>query len=517
MVNNSQAVGRGRRALAGVAALSVGVAGVVLSGTAAMAAPVPGPVDDSVVGSLTVHKYTYPDDGAQDPSGTGTDPTSAPLADVTFEVCEIGNVTSLGDTSNLGWDQVGGIDALSSDGSALTGTEAGVDGTTDFGLSNCTSLVTDAAGIATFTGLAVGAYLVTETDAPAGVTMGDPFIVTVPTPADENGGADNTGMWEYDVNVYPKNIRAEAPDKTIDDQPSNGVVLGDEIGFSISQVIPALPAGEDYTKVTVTDTLDDKLDLVAGSVVVSINGTPLVLDSDYTLDTTGDVITVTLTGALATIAAGDTLTVDFNTTANSNGVITNQAFVNINDLDLDGDGEGGENPTPEVVTRWGNLLGEKSDASGSNLLGGAEFSVYYTTDTDGTCGPVTTADIDGQSPVATVTSAADGSIAVPGLWVGDSNDDVTNRCYILEETVAPAGYVLPTGDAALTAVNITPGETATTATFTIENDQQLVPGLPLTGSQGQVLLTLSGIALLGIALGGGLLVVRKRRQGAESA
>lgn len=506
---------RVRTGLAALSAVSLGVAGVILSAAAANAAPVPGPVDDTQTGSLTVHKYAYPADGTQNPSGTGQDPTSDVIEGVDFEVCAIDNVTSLGDTSNLGWDQVRGLDALSSDGTALTGSVAGVDGGTSFGLLDCQTVTTGATGEAFFDALTVGAYLVTETAAPAGIIMGDPFVVTVPTPADDVAGADNTGLWEYDVNVYPKNVSVEVPDKTIGDQPGNGVVLGDEIDYTVSQRIPALPAGESYSLLTVTDTLDTRLDLVAGSVVVSLDGTALTEGTEYSLDTTDDVVSVVfLQPGLDQLANGQTLTVDFTTIANANGVIDNQAFVNVNDLDLDGDGNGGENPTPEVTTRWGNLLGEKTDATGSNLLGGAEFNVYMTTDTDGTCDPATTADIDGLSPVTTTTSAADGSIVVPGLWVGDTNDDVTNRCYILEETVAPAGYVLPTGDAALTSVNIVPGDTAVAPTFTIENDQQLVPGLPLTGSDGQMLLTIGGIALLVMATGG-VLLAQKRRERAE--
>ncbi|WP_226531035.1 SpaH/EbpB family LPXTG-anchored major pilin [Microbacterium paraoxydans] len=515
MLNTPKVTKRGRTTLAAAAAMSLGVAGVVLTGGAASAAPVAGPVDDSVIGSLTIHKYAYPADGAQDPSGSGQDPTSDVIEGVDFEVCAIDNITSLGDTSNLGWDQVLGLDALSSNGAALTGSVAGVDGGSSFDLLNCQTVTTDVNGEAFLANLAVGAYLVTETAAPAGVIMGDPFVVTVPTPADDVAGADNTGMWEYDVNVYPKNVNVEAPDKVIGDQPTNGVVLGDDIDYTISQRIPALADGDVYTKLTVTDTLDDKLDLLAGSVVVGLDGTALTEGTDYSLDTTGDVITVVfLQPGLDQLANGQTLTVDFTAVANANGVIDNQAFVNVNDLDLDGDGNGGDNPTPVVTTRWGNLLGEKTDATGSNVLGGAEFNVYMTSDTDGTCDDAATADIDGLTPVATTTSAADGSIVVSGLWVGDTNEDVADRCYILEETVAPAGYVLPTGDAALTSVNIVPGDTAVAPTFTIENDQQLVPGLPLTGSDGQMLLTIGGIALLTMAAGG-VLLARTRREHSE--
>ena len=524
-----------RNLIAAVGVLALG--GLTLA-TPANATPVNGPVDATRTGSLTIHKFEFPADGAQNPSGTGTSPTG-PIGGVTFTVCHIGNIASLGDNSNLGWDQVKGLNAGSQTNNALTGSVNGVDATKTFPLSGCQNVTTGALGTPehgitpTLSGLAVGAYLVTEIDAPAGVVKGSPFIVTVPTPADTTGGGANTGKWEYDVNVYPKNLKSTVPTKTIGDQTDNGVVLGQDIDFTISQVIPALPTGQVYTKLVVTDALDAKLNYKADTVVVSLKDatsgdvTTLVDGTDYDLvvtpavlvngvQTTGAIITVTFKPAgLAKVHAGDTVTVDFTATANATGEIANKAIVNVNDIDTDGDGEPG-GPTNEVKTRWGNLLGTKINAEDTMKLGGAEFNVYMTDDTDGTCAAAVAADIVGLTPVTTVTSAADGSIAISGLWVGDTNDNVTNRCYILQETKAPAGYILPTGDAALHSVTITVG-TVTTATFDIENDQQLVPGLPLTGGDGQRILFMVGGSLLLLGAGGALLRSVSRRQGRVTA
>ncbi|MBL3698304.1 fimbrial isopeptide formation D2 family protein [Leucobacter luti] len=511
---------RGMIAAAGAVALGFG--GLMFATIPANAVPVDGPVDATKTGSLTIHKFEYPADGNQNPSGTGTNPTG-PIGDVVFTVCKIDNITSLGDTSNAGWAQVKGLNALSTP--PLTGTVAGVDSSTTFPVSGCQTVTSAASGSTpTLSGLAVGAYLVTETSAPAGVVKGDPFIVTLPTPADTAAGATNTGRWEYDVNVYPKNLKSTAPTKTIHDQPNNGVVLGQDIDYTISQVVPALPSGQSYTKFVVTDALDAKLDLKSGSVVVTYDGGTLTEGTDYTLDTTGDVIVVTLLATVPgtppapnsiPIEAGKTLTVDFTATANATGEIPNTAVVNINDLDFDGDGTPGT-PTTEVKTRWGNLLGEKINADDTMKLGGAKFEVYMTADTDGTCAAATTADLAGLSSVTTVTSAAMGSIAIPGLWVGDTNDNVTNRCYILKEIEAPAGYVLPTGDAALHSVNVTVG-TVSTATFDVRNDQQLVPGLPLTGGDGERMLLVVGGALLILGAVGVALRLNRRREITASA
>ncbi|MBT1018824.1 SpaH/EbpB family LPXTG-anchored major pilin, partial [Canibacter sp. lx-72] len=80
---------------------------------------------------------------------------------------------------------------------------------------------TDPNGEATFSDLDIGAYLVTETQAPAGVVKkAAPFIVTIPHP---NG--NNT--WNYNVHVYPKNTVSAKPTKTLDD--TNATKIGDSV------------------------------------------------------------------------------------------------------------------------------------------------------------------------------------------------------------------------------------------------------------------------------------------------
>ena len=85
------------------------------------------------------------------------------------------------------------------------------------------------------------------------------------------------------------------------------------------------------------------------------------------------------------------------------------------------------------------------------------------------------------------------------------------------ETKAPAGFVLPSGDDAVTAVKVKAG-TVTTDDVTVENTKQSVPGLPLTGANGMLILTASGAALLMIAVGSVLVArYRERKQTADLA
>jgi LPXTG-motif cell wall-anchored protein len=60
------------------------------------------------------------------------------------------------------------------------------------------------------------------------------------------------------------------------------------------------------------------------------------------------------------------------------------------------------------------------------------------------------------------------------------------------------------------------GSTVTTPTFTITNNQQLVPGLPLTGADGQLLLTIVGLALVILAAGGVFVVISRRKRSDEN-
>lgn len=90
--------------------------------------------------------------------------------------------------------------------------------------------LTNEQGVAQFTGLEVGMYLVIETKTPQAVTVpADPFLVSIPMTrigdkAEENN--QNQKEWLYDVTVYPKNSIAKGDVKLVklgkqgDDEPT---------------------------------------------------------------------------------------------------------------------------------------------------------------------------------------------------------------------------------------------------------------------------------------------------------
>lgn len=199
-------------------------------------------------------------------------------------------------------------------------------------------------------------------------------------------------------------------------------------------------------------------------------------------------------------------------------------------------------PSNETHTNWGDLKIFKQDAqeSGGTPKGlqGAVFSVYDAdpaypaagdtcADSTRVAGPLTVQvpnpAYDPQNPTAApatipatqFTSGATGNITIPGLYISVDNLPTmgsTERCYFIEEITAPAGYVLPANP--VTSVTVKTGVTST-VDITVNNTKQLIPGLPLTGSQAQVIMMVLGGAL--VAIGGGAALVASRRKRAEAA
>ena len=178
-------------------------------------------------------------------------------------------------------------------------------------------------------------------------------------------------------------------------------------------------------------------------------------------------------------------------------------------------------PTNKVATSWGDVKVNKTDADNSKSLKGATFQVYnakdpYAASCDNAVKEGSAISVDGATEF---TSDDDGVVSIAGLFVdkkkGAPNEDPVTpdhaqRCYVLVETAAPAGYVLPAN--ADTPVTVKAGLTATgTYDLTVTNSKQNVPQLPLTGANGRLLLMALG-AILVLVAGGAALVARSRKE-----
>ncbi|MBK0420127.1 SpaH/EbpB family LPXTG-anchored major pilin [Leucobacter sp. CSA1] len=535
---------KGRGLLAGIGAAATAVLLALGGGAAAQAAPIIPPSFEH--GNLHIHKFEQPAAPGQPADGLPRDTAGlTPIGEVTFTVQRIKHVDL---STNAGWVAAAGI---SYDAATGTISGEGSDGQPavigDVDPANGTQ-TTDAAGDATFSGLPIGLYLVTETAAPAGVTPSAPFLVTVPLTNPET-----RTDWMQDVHVYPKNSTSTAT-KTVDDAAA--VKVGDDIAWTIRGDIPktADPAYDSAAPIgagnqpflapsgyRVSDTLDQRLAYVSAEVTLTEGGGALV-PADYTVVVpsaeNGNTFSVTFTAAglaklgAAAGVAGSQVQVVLTTTVTSlgdgtvgDGVITNRAVVFPNRPSIEGDPGNPPTETPEVESRWGDILIHKVDARNRTVaLPGAEFQVFASKeDADRLANPIS---VNGTT---TFTTGDDGTVRISGLRYSDFVDgaqladdqDPKWRYYWVVETRAPevdgqryellAEPVRVTVDAAQQVIsgdveNPAAGETV------IEN----VPHnagfeLPLTGAAGTWMFTIGGLLVLG---GGLALALRRRKTGA---
>ena len=161
------------------------------------------PVFDTTktTGSITIHKYTEgtatgtaasgKEDASQVPAG------AVPIKDVGFTIYKVKDATKLADYYSTT------PASLPAATDYYTGTGKNVQVNADVAaLKVGNEVLTNADGVAEFTNLDLGLYLVVETTSPAIVTGPcDPFLISVPMTTD---GDD----WLYNVHVYPKNSTA---------------------------------------------------------------------------------------------------------------------------------------------------------------------------------------------------------------------------------------------------------------------------------------------------------------------
>lgn len=526
-------------------AAAAGALSIALVGLASPALAAEGNIDPDAKGSLIIHKH---EGGTQTAPGTpdGQTPTAGTgVKDVVFTAYRITNL-------DLGNDQAAwnGLKDLPIPATACDGTPGvkptltlpGVGSPAAVFANGVASPKTDAAGDTTIGNLPVGAYVVCETEAPATVkTKAAPFLVTIPFPNNTANTASPDGNWLYHVNVYPKNTVVNPPVKALD-VASNGLGTEDQLTYTITAQIPNIPATDSFTHFIITDTMSTGHEGVKVDSV-TLDGASLTLNTDYKVTVKDGKQHVSLLKPaliLAKTKGTKNVVVTFKAKASAVSVLNNVANYSVGHKPGDNPPENPpeepptdepENPTNKVVSSWGDVVIKKKDKDNNKVLKGATFEVYNAQTAYGdTCSAVI--DPANSAPISvngktTFTTGDDGLATIAGLFVdkgsatkpagaatyGDPvwDNNNTHRCYVLKEVAAPAGYVLPQGNAALTAVKVTPGATAASSfDAVIDNAKQDVPELPLTGANGQLLLSIIGAALL-LAATGSVFVLRHRR------
>lgn len=162
-------------------------------------------INTKAKGSITIHKYEYNGDSEGTGTGETTDkvPKEAkPLEGVGFTIYKVADDKEIEKYYSQNPEELPNVNNYVTNGKINS--KYGAVKLNDSGAASENGekeeLTTNAQGIASFTNLAVGFYVVIETKTPDKVTApADPFIVSVPmTKADGSG-------WLYDVHVYPKN------------------------------------------------------------------------------------------------------------------------------------------------------------------------------------------------------------------------------------------------------------------------------------------------------------------------
>lgn len=533
-----------RRLVPGAAATSLAALALAVAGPAFAASPVTdlGNINQDQTGTIKIHKYESGSLVPETASPTGTpEAKGAPVPGVVFTAYRITNVDP---KKQADWEMMSKInvpaDACGANWTTPTLTLTDGKNTSATFAEGKASEQTNAQGEASISDLSVGLYLLCETQAPASVQKrAMPFLVSMPTP---NPTADAANGWLYEVNVYPKNVVIEAPKKGIA-VTKNGLKTNDQIEYPVTVKVPSIAKTDQFTYFMVNDVM--QTGNVSGSVpAVEIKEADAssftAVDTNlYKVDTTtGTTISFTRAGlSYLQQRPNAQVRVTYKAMANTitaNGEIPNTATFYVNTekkpdvppqtppeppTTPPGDPQVPPFPTNTVKSSWGDLVITKTDKGNNKPLSGATFEIYNAADpfaadcsTQKSTGDAIA--VDGKTEF---TTGADGTVAIEGLFV-DSKEfpagdeqlklDHNQRCYVLKETAAPAGYVMPAQP--LTAVAIQAG-TTTADNVTINNTRVPVVDMPMTGANGRLLMIIGGSVLALTALGAAFILAKKRR------
>lgn len=534
-----------RRLRSSVAVISLAALALAAAGPSFALSPMadPGNINQDQTGTIKIHKYESGSLVPEDEIGslTGTPKVEGtPVPDVVFTAYRITNVDP---KKQADWAMMSKInvpaDACGANWTTPKLTLADGKNTSAVFDKGKASEKTDAQGETSISQLPVGLYLLCETQAPASVQKrAMPFLVSMPTPNPTANAADG---WLYEVNVYPKNVVIEAPKKGIAVK-TNGLKTNDQIEYPVTVKVPSIAGTDWFTYFMVNDVM--QTGNVSGSTpAVEIKEAAAseftAVDAElYKVDTTkGTTIFFTRAGLdYLQKKPNAQVRVTYKAKANaitSNGEIPNTANFYVNSEPMT-DGKPPEPPTtppddPQVPpfptntvkSSWGDLVITKTDKDNSKALSGATFQVYnaaipFAADCStqkATGNPIA---VDGKTEF---TTGAEGTVTIEGLFV-DSKEfpagtlegamtlDHTKRCYVLKETAAPAGYVLPADP--FKAVAIQAG-TTTDDNVTINNTRVPIVNMPMTGANGRLLMILGGSTLALTALGAAFILAKKRR------
>ncbi|MDR1017790.1 MAG: SpaH/EbpB family LPXTG-anchored major pilin [Lachnospiraceae bacterium] len=357
-----------------------------------------------------------------------TDQNGNPVKDAVYKIYKIANVTQ--DTTTAGQVTMKYNSTIA--GLTVTGstTAADLDGVTLPTESATITSTEDAAGVKV-DDLALGVYLVKETQTPEGAIASNNFIVSIPmtdtntstSSITYNGETIAAGAqyWNYDVVATPKNnIFSGGLTKSITggdttDMGSNEYTanVGDTVDYTITATIPddwytnisgTTGTAKTYKQFDILDTPTAGLNIDTDSIKVYVgtaSGTEITSDVNKTVGTPSNGFTIGLVKGAGTtaspyaacnaaITAGSTISVTYSATITKDAIgltggVKNDVKIKYDTVGSEGPGtvdpeDPNPNPDPDepvvpviYVGSYAALkVGEDSDASG---LTGAKFVV----------------------------------------------------------------------------------------------------------------------------------------------
>lgn len=354
----------------------------------------------------------------------------------------------------------------------------------------------------TFNGLKDGEYLIIVTPTDGSTRIYDRAIAKLEPVQGVDG---NWTLANADVDMKMKSIEQPPVDKTVngEDGPVSDYAPGDEVPFAITSVIPAYPADAINERFAIGDTMSGGLSFnnnITVTVTPAADGqaTNLLAGTHYNLtpvdSLNGKTFEIVFNYDEISIYAGCTVEVTYTATvgnaATSGPIENNEATVEFardpyvaDDYDTDED---------EVKLYTYTIQIQKVDKDSSSTYLAATFDVRTNaSDPDTSVGTIKT----------TANNQGKGSIS-----------DLPAGTYYLVETVAPAGYQLDATPIPVTIDAVTAGDAQETDLIvTLGNaiTNTKTPSLPVTGGEGTIAITATGVVLIA---GAAALIVRARRQ-----
>ncbi|MDD6709709.1 MAG: SpaH/EbpB family LPXTG-anchored major pilin [Ruminococcus sp.] len=384
----------------------------------------------------------------------------------------------------------------------------------------------------TYTDLTAGIYYIHPVAKATATKIAD-SIVTTPKYDDATKSWVKNDNIDLASKVSTKDIVLDKTITNVDNTPVNAKYatagLGSTVEFKLEANVPG-SATSKLKKYAIADKMDAGLSFNKNSVKVyyttdasSLSAADLVDAADYTVDAPFTAKDTEYTFAVNFKADTDgyvkkiydadkKMVVVFNATVNENATVGKTSNDNKVSLDYANDDTEIVEPGPTVQVFAFNLQVVKED-NGGQKLAGAKFDLFKA---------------DKTTKIATATSDDNGLVQFTN---SGKEIQLAAGTYYVQETEAPEGYVLPTGEAAWTEITVAPKITQKTSAgandaqyeltgltnagdntfaFVTKTVKNVKITVPKTGGMGTTIFTVCGASLIVIA--GVMFVVLKRKK-----